>query len=166
MKKNIIIISVIAIVAIVAVGCTFLYKGKSPNQDNNFNPQDQNQKTETATVDSLSVGNWVSVVVDKSNGSYTASMIMACDSKESCSRGKTRTGTAPSETTGNAPSGTPPSGAPTDGQSNTRAGGSMENKTMLSGTITEVSADSIVLSLDTGESATVLISDSTRINKR
>jgi hypothetical protein len=159
-KQNIIIISVIVIVIIVA--CVFLLMGKNINQNNNLNPQNQN--IEESTIASLSIGNWVSVVTEKVNGTYSASRIMACDDKDSCQTGPNNQG----DTTKTPPIGAAPTGdmpTPPTGDQGAKTG-SMENKTMLSGTITEVNADSIVLSLDTGETATVLISDSTRINKR
>lgn len=152
-KQYILIISII--IVLVIVGGLFFFKSK---QNNNFNPQMQN--IEEVTLDSLSVGNWVSVVAEKNNGLYVASMIMACDGKDSCQNGRTNnqpsSGTPP---TGGAPTGDVSSGnAPID----SNAG----NKTMLSGTITEVNIDNIVLSLDTGETTTVSVSDSTRIIKR
>jgi len=169
-KQNIIIISIVVVIVIVGIVCTFLFKGKSSTEENNFNPQEQNQNVEESSIASLLVGNWVSVVAEKSNGSYTASMIMACDSKGTCSNQEKTPpsgGTAP---TGEAPTGALPSGADKapSGVAPTgkRSTNNMENKTMLSGTITEVNTDNIVLTLDTGETAKVLISTSTRINKK
>lgn len=164
-KQHIIIISIIAVIVII-VGCVLLFKGNDSKQNNNFNPQSQN--VEQATIESLSVGNWVSVVAEKSNGSYIASMVMACDDKDSCQTSGSGTQNPPTNNNqgGEAPTGNPPTGEiPTGGQAKTD-NSSMADKTMLSGTITEVNSDSIVLSLDTGETATILISDSTRINKR
>jgi len=168
-KQHIIIISIVAVVVII-IGYVFLFKGNNSKQGSNFNTQEQNQNIETATIESLSVGNWVSVVAEKVDGSYTASMIMACEDKDSCQTGgpsQDNTQNSPTDgtSTGEMPSGTPPSGtAPNDNQG--KIGSNMENKTMLSGTITEVNSDNVVLSLDTGETATVLISDSTRITER
>lgn len=154
-KQHIIIISIIAVIVII-VGCILLFKGSNSKQNNNFNHQSQN--IEQATIESLSVGNWVSVVAEKSNGSYIASMVMVCDDKDSCQTSGSGTQNPP---TNNNQAGE----APTGGQTKTD-NSSMADKTMLSGTITEVNSDNIVLSLDTGETATILISDSTRINKR
>lgn len=152
-KQHIIIISLVVVVALIAGGI-FLFKGKNSKQNNNFNPQAQNQNTEEVAISSLVAGNWVSVVAEKSADFYTASMIMVCDSKDSCQKGGSSQGDAQTP-----PSGTAPTG-------NTKAGGNTVNKTMLSGTITEVGTDSIILTLDTGETATVSISDSTKIVKR
>lgn len=165
-KQNIIIISVTVIVIIIA--CVSLLMGKSTNQNNNLNPQNQN--IEESTIASLSIGNWVSVVAEKVNGSYTASMIMACDNKDSCQASAPNNQGDATKTppTGNVSTGTAPTAdmpTPPTGNQGTKTGG-MENKTMLTGTITEINTDSLVLSLDTGETATVLISNSTRINKR
>jgi uncharacterized protein YxeA len=161
MKKQSVIIILIAVVIVIIIGCIFLFKGNDSKQSNNINPQSQWQNIEEVTVDSLSVGNWVSVVAEKSNGSYTASMIMACDSQDSCQNSGSGKQTPSGE---NAPSGEAPNGtAPTNNQ---KTGSNMTNITMLSGTITEVNTDNIVLSLDTGETATVLISDTTKITKR
>jgi hypothetical protein len=157
MKKQYIIIILIGIVVVVVLGCLFFFKGKSSEQNNNLNPQVQNQNTESATLDSLSIGNWVSIVAEKSSGSYVASMIMACESKDSCQANKPA-----GDKQRTAPSGEAPI-APT---ANTKPTGNMENKTMLSGTITEINSDNMVLSLDTGETATVSISNTTRINKK
>jgi len=169
-KQNIIIISIVVVIVIVGTVCMFLFKGKSSNEDNNFNPQEQNQNVEETSIASLAVGNWVSIVAEKSNGAYTASMIMACDSKDNCSNQEKTPSSSGTMPTGEAPTGTPPSGTNTapSGVAPTgkRSTNNMENKTMLSGTITEVNTDNIVLTLDTGETATVSISASTRINKK
>jgi hypothetical protein len=174
-KQSVIMISVVVAIAII-IGCVFLFKGNSSKQNNNINPQSQEQNIEEVTIDSLSVGNWVSVVAEKSNGSYTVSMIMVCDSKDSCQNSGSGTQAPSSENapTGEAPTGTPPAGgtAPSGetpsgtAPTNNKTGSNMANKTMLSGTITEVNSDNIVLSLDTGETATVSISDTTKITKR
>ncbi|MFA5729711.1 MAG: hypothetical protein WC938_00565 [Candidatus Paceibacterota bacterium] len=113
---------------------------------------------EEITIDSLSVGNWVSVAAKKDNGSYIASMIMACDSKDSCQNNRPN-----QDNNQQPPSGTPPTGEVPAG-SNT--GVDMETRTMFSGTITEINTDSLILSLDTGETVTLSIIDSTRITKR
>jgi len=165
-KQNIIIISIVVILVI--IGCVFFFMGKSSNQNNEETPQEQNQNNEGTSIASLAIGNWVSVVAEKSNGSYTASMILVCENKDSCSNQEKTPpsgGTAPS---GEAPTGNPPSmGTAPSGEAPTgKRSGSIENRSMLSGTVTEIDVSSIVLSLDTGETVTVLISDSTRINKR
>ncbi|MFA5432987.1 MAG: hypothetical protein WC319_08985 [Candidatus Paceibacterota bacterium] len=169
-KQNITVVSLIVIM--IGVVCVLLLGGKSVNQNNNLNPQNQN--IEKVNVSSLSVGNWVSVVAEKVDGIYTASMIMVCENKDSCQAivpqgenknppsGDTPTGKEPRETR-NPPSGDMPT--PPTADQNTRTG-NVKNKTMLSGTISEVNADSIILSLDTGEVATILLSDSTVINKK
>jgi hypothetical protein len=155
-KQNIIIISII-IVVLIAVGCFFFFKKNKSIEKSNR--QMLNQNVEKFTIDSLVVGNWVSVVAEKSNGLYIASMVMACDDEVSCKSDKTNTQNHPSRT---APTDEVQIGTiPTDSQK-TRTG----NRAMLSGVITEVNTDNIVLSLDTGEEATVLISDTTRIIKR
>lgn len=165
-KQNIVIISIVIVIVIVGTACAFLFKGKSSTEENIFNPQEQNQNVEESSSASLAVGNWVSVVAEKSNGYYTASMIMACDSKDTCSNQEK----TPPSSGGEAPTGIPPSGTNTtpSGMAPTgkRSTNNMENNTMLSGTITEVNTDSIVLTLDTGETATISISASTRINKK
>jgi len=159
-KQNIIIISIVVIIAIVVT--VLILGGKSNNQNNNINLQNQN--IEKTTIASLSVDNWVSVVAEKSNGSYTASIITVCEDKDSCQKsGPNQGGTK------NTPTETPPTRTSSTGDNSappTDKTESMENKSMLSGTITEVNVDSIILTLDTGETAIVLISDSTRINKR
>jgi hypothetical protein len=169
-KQNIIIISVVVVVIVIV--CALLLGGKSINQSNNLNPQNQNIEKSTAT--SLSVGNWVSVA-EKVDGNYDASMIMVCNDKDSCqasvSQGETRnppSGDVPMGKESNKETRNPPSGdmpMPPNGDQNTKVE-NMKNKTMLSGTIGEVNADSIVLSLDTGEVVTILLSDSTIINKK
>lgn len=167
MKKQYIIVISIVVIAVIALGNFFLFKNNKSEQNNNPSPQMQNQDIEETTIASLAVGNWVSVVAEKSDGDYAASMIVACDDKDSCQTSNSNK-QAPSD--GEAPTGNPPSGgtAPTGATPDDSQGrvNNMENKTMLSGTITEINSDSIVLSLDTGETATVLISDSTRITKR
>ena len=151
-KQHILIISIIVILVIIRG--VFFFKSK-PN--GNFNHQMQNM--EEITIDSLSVGNWVSAAAQKDNGSYVASMIMVCDSKDSCQDNRPKNhdnGQQP-------PSGTPPTDEILAG---TNTGVDMETRTMFSGTITEINADSLILSLDTGETITLSIIDSTRITKR
>ena len=157
-KQSIVMISVI-VVLLIAIGCFFLNKKNNSQQNNNLNPQIQEQNNSESGIASLLVGNWVSVSAEKSNGLYAASMIMVCDSKDSCLNNKTPNNMPSSE---NIPTG--PSPAESDG--NRRISDDMANKTMLSGTITQVNSDNIVLTLDTGETATITISDTTKINKR
>lgn len=164
-KQNIIIISVIVILII--VGCVFFFMGKKSGPDNELIPQENDN--EGTSIASLAIGNWASIVAEKSNGSYTALMIMVCESKENCSTKDRNRPSGENMPTGEAPTGNPPSNTGTVPSGEAPTGKreiNMENKSMLSGTITEINSDSIVLSLDTGETATVLISDSTRINKR
>jgi uncharacterized protein YxeA len=172
MKKQYIIIISIVVVVVMIVGSIFLFKGNKTSKSDNLNLQEQNQNqdSEKVTIASLVIGNWVSVVAEKSNGSYAASMVMVCDSKDSCAnQNRTKNGTVSTGETkarGVAPSGTAPTGSSTPPSGDIKTGSSMENKTMLSGTIVEINTDNIVLNLDTGETATILISDSTRIDKR
>jgi beta-lactam-binding protein with PASTA domain len=150
-KQHILIISIIIILVI--VGGVFFFKSKS---NNSFNPQMQNM--EEVTIDSLSIGNWVSAAAKKDNGSYVASMIMVCDSKDSCQNNRSNQDNNQQPPSGNPPTNEMPAGINT--------GVDMETRTMFSGTITEINADSLILSLDTGETATLFIVDSTRITKR
>lgn len=156
-KQTIIIILIIIVVLIIAGGCAFFFKGKSSKQNNNFNPQAQNQNV--VSISALAVGNWVSVMAEKSGDSYTASMIIACTDKASCQTGGS------GQTNRQRPSGTTAqsSQAPTG---NTQRTGNTANRTMLSGTITAVGTDSISLNLDAGGTATVSVPDSARIIKR
>ena len=157
-KLYIILISIIAVVILIAAGI-FLFQG---NNTDNKKQMPDNQNSTGLNIDSLAVGNWVSVMAEKgSDGTYAAEMINVCDDKDSCSNnqqggnGQTPpSGTAP---TGEAPTGTAPTG---DRQKSTA------DRSMLSGTITEVGTSAITLELDTGETATVTISDSTRIVER
>jgi len=172
--KKLYIISIIAIVILIAAGL-FLFQGNKSSDNKKQMPSDQNSTG--LSIDSLAVGNWVSVVAEKgSDGTYIADMIRVCASKDSCynnqqgGTGQTPpsgTGTAPS---GEAPTGTPPSGGSSTGTktapSGTEQKKTMVNGSMLSGTITEVGTSAITLELDTGETATVTISDSTRIVER
>ena len=157
-KNNIIIISIIAVVALIVLGI-FLF------QKNNDQPKNQqmpgNQDVTELSADSLELGNWVSVMATKgSDGTYTAEMINVCESKDSCSSTNSKQQGGQTPPSGSAPTGDRPSGgAPTREKSTA-------NKSMLSGTIMEVSSGSIVLELDTGETATVTLSDSTKIIER
>ena len=85
-------------------------------------------------------------------------MIMVCDSKDSCQNNRPN-----QDNNQQPPSGTPPNNEVPTGNN---AGVDMETRTMFSGTITEINADSLILSLDTGETITLSIIDSTRITKR
>jgi len=157
MKKQTIIIILIAVAVVVIAGaCVFFFKGNASRQNNNFNPQAQNQNV--VSIDALASGNWVSVMAEKSGDSYTASMIIACTDKGSCQTGGSGQ-TNRQRSSGASQSGRAPAG-------NTQRAGNAANRTMLSGTITEVGTDSISLNLDAGGTATVSISDSTRIIKR
>jgi hypothetical protein len=170
MKKTHLII-LIAVIVILIVGGLFFFGSKKSSQSNRQMPSEQNV-TELST-DSLLVGNWVSIMAQKgSDGSYTAEMINVCESEESCQnnqpgQGQQSSGSGNSQTP---PSGEAPTGAAPDGQTPTGSGTNTQkntaNRTMLSGTITEKGENSITISLDTGETTTVSISDSTRIVQR
>ncbi|MFZ3054563.1 MAG: hypothetical protein WA091_01075 [Minisyncoccales bacterium] len=184
MKKiHIILISIIAI-AVLVVGGIYLFQGNK-NTDQ-FSDQEipGNQDVTELSIDSLSLGNWASIVAEKGDdGIYIADMISVCESEDSCSAQQggngqtspsgtgTPTGEAPTGT-GTAPSGSAPSGDKTSGTAPTGTAPSgegqkdMSNKSMLSGTIIEIGENSITLELDTGETATVAISDSTRVVER
>lgn len=161
MKKTYTISIILIIVALILVLIgTLLFKSKG--QDSNNQLPNNQQRTELST-DSLVVGNWVSVMAQKgSDGTYTAQMINICESESACSK----TANPPSQ---QVPSGDVPNGAPT-GQAPTGEAPQNQkntaNRSMLSGTITEVNSGSIVIDLDTGESATINISDSTKIVER
>jgi hypothetical protein len=158
MKKQYIIIILIIVLVLIVAGYFIFFKGGTSKQSNFY----RNQNVEEVTIDSLSVGNWVSIVAEKNNDSYIASMVMVCDSKESCQNNR------PNSSSGSTPTGNPPTdtGNPSADNQNKNRTGSMENRTMLSGTIKEIGTDNLTLTLDTGETATVSISDSTRIIKR
>jgi len=162
-KNNIIIISIIAVVALIVLGI-FLF------QKNNDQPKNQqmpgNQDVTELSADSLELGNWVSVMATKgSDGTYTAEMINVCESKDSCSSTNSKQQGGQTPPSGSAPTGDRPSGGAPTGSTPTGEKGTA-NKSMLSGTIMEVSSGSIVLELDTGETATVTLSDSTKIIER
>lgn len=120
-----------------------------------------NQDVTELSADSLELGNWVSVMATKgSDGTYTAEMINVCESKDSCSSTNSKQQGGQIPPSGSAPTGDRPSGGAPTGEKSTA------NKSMLSGTIMEVSSGSIVLELDAGETATVTLSDSTKIIER
>ncbi|MFZ2390723.1 MAG: hypothetical protein WAW15_02820 [Minisyncoccales bacterium] len=150
-KQHILIISIV--IVLIIIGGVLFFKSK-PN--NNFNPQKQNM--EEITIDSLSVGNWISSSVEKDNGLYIALMMMVCDSRDSCQNNRPNQDSNQQPPNGNPPVDEMPAGI--------NMGVDMETRTMLSGTITEINADNLILNLDTGETVTLLITDSTRINKR
>jgi len=153
-KLYIILISIIA-VAILIVAGIFLFQGNK-SSDNKKQMFD-NQNSTGLSIDSLAVGNWVSVMAEKgSDGTYAAEMINVCDDKDSCSNNQ-QGGNGQTPPSGEAPTGTAPTG---DRQKSTA------DRSMLSGTITEVGTSAIILELDTDETATVTISDSTRIVER
>jgi len=163
-KKHIILISIIAVIVLVAGGI-YLFQSKSTNQSNNQGMPGDQDITESS-IDSLSLGNWASIVAEKGDdGVYIADMVSVCESEDSCSNQQGGSGQTPPS--GEAPTGrTVPSGdktAPTGATPNGEGQKDMSNKSMLSGTIIEIGENSITLELDTGETATVTISDSTRI---
>lgn len=173
MKKiHIILVSIIAIAVLVAGGIYLFQGDKTANQ---FNDQEMpgNQNVTELSIDSLSLGNWASIVAEKGNdGVYVADMISVCESEDNCNAQQGGNGQTPPSGTGTsageAPTGTgmAPSGdktAPTGTAPSGEGQKDMTNKSMLSGTITEIGENSITLELDTGEIATVTISDSTRI---
>jgi|GEM_PF-1836377 len=172
MKKNqIILISIIAIVTLIATGIFLFQENKSSD---NKKQMPSNQNSTGLSIDSLVADNWVSVMAEKgSDGTYIADTIRVCASKDNCfSNQQGGTGQTPPSGTSPAPSGealteAPPSGGSSIGTKNAPSGTEQKktiiNGSMLSGTITEVGTSAIFLQLDTGETATVTISDSTRI---
>lgn len=159
-KTHIVIISIVAVIALVVAGIFLTQKNKSKSFDGG---RMGSQEVSQSGVESLAVGDWVSVMAQKgTDGTYTAEMINVCESEESCSSA------APSQQNDRQ---SPPAGAgDQDPSGNLPNDNGMQKgsaaRTMLSGTIAEVSSESMTLDLDTGETAVIILSDSTKVFER
>lgn len=162
MKKQFILVIAVLAIALIACGFIALVNKKGNQPGNNMN------QMQNVNLSSLSAGEYVSITAEGSDGTYTAFMILACDNEEDCQNDRQQRSNGGEQTppSGNsAPSGEAPSGQTPSG-SGQQPQGNIQNMTRLSGTISSVNSDSLVVSLDTGETVTVSVSDSTRIMKK
>ncbi|MFA5714457.1 MAG: hypothetical protein WC998_01790 [Candidatus Paceibacterota bacterium] len=144
MKKQYIIILILVLILIAAGSAFYFSKGLGNNQRGGF--QFMGSEIDAS---SLEVGKIATVMGEEKDGTIVAERVIICSDEENCFNPKQ----GREQPDGNIP----------EGENRARPNNDMGDKAFLSGTISEKNDNSLVLTLDTGETATVAISESTKI---